>query len=223
MTLVIKENETITIENIGARQIAIKDYSSVVHIFHTAETEHELTVDLGLGASYTSVFLQKNNNFTLNINLNAPQARTDIASIFLATANQECRLSVNHNAANTYSNQLFKGIAWGKGSSDITLKTSVCEDIHAIEAYQLLRGIVLEDSALIKSCPLLDIRSDDVACAHGAAIGTIDKAQTFYMQSRGMTEEEARKILITAFIQEIIDKVPQTGIQNEFIKYLEDI
>ncbi len=217
MSIVIKENENLVIEDIGATNITLQNYASVTHIFKNTDDVKKLTVDLGLGASYVAVFLQKNNDFTLTVNLNAPQAKTDIASVFLADNQQKSSVFINHKASNTYSNQLFKGIAWGKGLSDVVLKTFVDTDLKSIEAYQLLRGIVLDETAGIKSAPLLDIHSDDVICTHGSAVGMIDRAQIFYLQSRGLDIKQANKILLSAFVDEVLDKISDESIRAKFI------
>ncbi len=223
MSLIIKENETIVIEDIGASHISLQNYASVRHIFTTIEETKNLTVDLGLGASYTAIFLQKNNDFSLTVNLNSPKARADIASIFTANKNQKCAATINHNASDTYSNQLFKGISLGQGISDMALKTFVEKDIKSVEAYQLLRGIVLDKTSQIKSAPLLDIYSDDVICSHGCAIGVIDEDMLFYMQSRGIDKESACKILISSFCSEVTDKIEDEIMLEKLQKYIASI
>ncbi len=220
MSLIVKENERVFIENIEFRNLILENNATVIHIFTSEERGKSLVVDLGHGASYKTIFLQKNNAYDLQVNLNKPKARVEISSVFLSDEKQCTKVDINHKASDTYSNMLFKGLSLKSGISEIDLKTTVAEDIKGIEAYQLLKGIVVDSKSKIQSQPLLDIYSDDVICTHGSAIGMLDEMQLFYLQSRGLSGKEARRILLLSFLQEIIDKVEN---KEDFLKYMEDI
>ncbi len=223
MSLIIKENESMIIKDIGSNHISLKDYASVVHIFYSKEESKNLIVDLALGASYTAVFLQDNNELSLKVNLNSPQSRAEVSSVFLSDKAQKSEVIINHNASNTYSKQLFKGIARNRGVCDIKLTSYVKPDVRAIEAYQLLRGLVIDNGAVIKSLPILDIYSDDIICSHGSAIGTLDEAQLFYLQSRGLEQALATKVLLSSFASEVLDKNSADTLKEIFVNYWEKI
>ena len=77
----------------------------------------------------------------------------------------------------------------------------------------------MSNDAEVDVKPELEIFADDVKCSHGSACGQIDKEHLFYMRSRGIDEETAKKILINAYLQEVIAKVDNEKIA-EWIKLL---
>ncbi|OZB80968.1 MAG: Fe-S cluster assembly protein SufD, partial [Halothiobacillus sp. 13-55-253] len=84
----------------------------------------------------------------------------------------------------------------------------VAQDAQKIEAFQNSRNLLLSDSAEIDTKPELEIYADDVKCSHGATIGRLDDEALYYLKSRGISSENARKLLITGFAQEIVDQLP---------------
>ena len=83
-----------------------------------------------------------------------------------------------------------------------------------------MRALLLSDTAEVDCKPELEIFADDVQCSHGATCGDLDPEQLFYMQSRGINEDIARQILITAHLQEVIEKIPQPDIREWFRKFI---
>lgn len=141
------------------------------------------------------------NDFT--VNLNKELSRFDIRGLYLlndtATANA-CFL-VNHNASNTYSNVNFKGVVNGSAKAWFNAKAVVNKDIEQIQAYQSNKNIQLSKKAEINTKPELEIYSDDVVCTHGATVGELDKDALFYLQSRGLTLQDAQHLLLEGFVK----------------------
>jgi Fe-S cluster assembly protein SufD len=73
----------------------------------------------------------------------------------------------------------------------------------------MARGLLLEDGAEIFHKPELEIYADDVKCGHGATVAALDPNQMFYLQSRGIPSQEARGMLLAAFIQDVTDRAPE--------------
>ncbi len=84
----------------------------------------------------------------------------------------------------------------------------MAQDAQKIEAYQNSRNLLLSNTAEINTKPELEIYADDVKCSHGATIGRLDDEALYYLQSRGISHANARKLLITGFAQELIDALP---------------
>ena len=82
-------------------------------------------------------------------------------------------------------------------------------------AHQNSQAILLNDGAYMVSKPQLEIYIDDVEASHGSTIGELDEAQLFYLQSRGIAHQEAKKMLIMAFANEMIDAVVDTTMREE--------
>lgn len=113
----------------------------------------------------------------------------------------------DHKVANCVSNELYKGIIGDQGKGVFNGKIYVRQDAQKTNAFQSNRNILLSDSASINTKPQLEIWADDVKCSHGCTTGQIDKEALFYLQSRGISEEQAKAMLLMAFAYEVINKV----------------
>ncbi len=121
--------------------------------------------------------------------------------------------NIKHLAAHTISNQLVKGVLDGESKGVFQGQIHIAPDAQQTEGYQLHRALLLSDEAEVDCKPELEIFADDVKCSHGATSGDLDKEQIFYMQTRGITFENARQILIDAYLNESLQKV-----ENEQIR-----
>lgn len=122
--------------------------------------------------------------------------------------------NVRHLAEKTTSNQLVKGVL--DGCSKGVFQGQIYIEPHAqkTEGYQLHRALLLSDNAEVGCKPELEIFADDVKCSHGAASGDLDKEQLFYMQTRGISLEDAKQILIEAYLNEVLLTVTDESIRN---------
>ena len=76
------------------------------------------------------------------------------------------------------------------------------------QASQLSKNLLLSSKAKVDTCPQLKITADDVQCNHGATISQLDEEEIFYLQSRGITIQEASNLILKGFCKEIIDSMP---------------
>lgn len=111
--------------------------------------------------------------------------------------------NIRHLAPHTYSNQLVKGVAQAAAKGVFQGQIHIASDSQQCEGYQLHRALLIDENAEIDCKPELEIFADDVKCSHGASSGDLDEEQIFYMQSRGISEDKARKILIEAYLNEV--------------------
>ena len=121
---------------------------------------------------------------------------------------------IGHNAPHCTSNELFKYVLDDKAVGGFTGRILVAEGSEHVEAYQANRNIVASDTAKIHTKPQLEIYCDDVKCSHGTAIGQLDQDAIFYMQQRGIPLDEARTLLMQAFMSDVIDKVRVESLKN---------
>ena len=117
-----------------------------------------------------------------------------------------------HLAPNTFSNQLVKNIADDDSTFSFDGKIFVSPDAQKIKASQNSRAILLSDNAQVNCQPQLEIYADDVSCSHGSAIGNLDEELIFYLNSRGIGKESAKKLLLSAFAAEVLNKIPDNDI-----------
>ncbi len=114
---------------------------------------------------------------------------------------------MDHQVANCESNELYKGVINGKSTGVFNGKIYVRKDAQKTNAYQSSKNILLSDEATINTKPQLEIYANDVKCSHGTSTGKIDENALFYFKARGIGEESARKLLLHAFAQEVVDKI----------------
>ena len=80
---------------------------------------------------------------------------------------------------------------------------------------QVNRNLLLSESAIIDSKPTLEILNDDVKCSHGSTIGQLNEEALFYLRARGIGEEQARSLLISAFASEIVDRMKVEPVREQ--------
>ena len=143
------------------------------------------------------------------VNLNESHAYSSLRSAFIAGGKERVKVGVkvNHNVADCNSFSLVKGIAGAEAVGEFEGMVYVAPDAQRTDAVQTSRNIVIGDTARIQTKPQLEIYADDVKCAHGSTVGVLDTNALFYMQQRGIPLEEARMLLMFAFVGQVIDQV----------------
>ena len=122
--------------------------------------------------------------------------------------------NIRHLAAHTFSNQLVKGVLDGNSRGVFQGQIHIAQNAQQTEGYQLHRALLLSDNSEIDCKPELEIFADDVKCSHGATSGDLDKEQLFYMQTRGIALDDAKQILIEAYLNEVLLKVENEQIRG---------
>ena len=116
--------------------------------------------------------------------------------------------SMIHLAKNTYSTALTKSITAGSGKSMTRSFVQMKKNASGSRSTVDCENLMLSANAQSDTIPVLDIRNDDVACGHEAKIGSIDQSQIFYLMSRGITEEEAKSMIVRGFAEPISRELP---------------
>lgn len=115
---------------------------------------------------------------------------------------------IQHQAPHCRSQQLFKSVVDDHATTSFEGKIYVESEAQKTDAFQLNNNLLLSEHAHAYSKPNLEIFADDVKASHGATCGQLNKEQLFYLQARGLGEEEAREILIACFAEEVLSKFP---------------
>ncbi len=121
---------------------------------------------------------------------------------------------VRHMQPDCTSDEMYKGIAADRGKAIFNGKVYVARDAQKTNAYQSNKNILLSDEALIRSKPELEIYADDVKCSHGSTTGQTDYKSLFYLRSRGIRENEARKMLMLAFAGEVLERIHNETVRD---------
>ena len=171
------------------------------------------------GAHYKSFCLQKGadlgrNETKAELLQEGAKAEINAAYVMNGWATLDTTTDVEHLAAGTTSSQLVKGVVGGEARGVFQGKIRIVKDAQETEGRQLHRALLLSDTAEIDVKPELEIFADNVKCSHGAACGELDPNQLFYMRSRGIGEEEARQILIDAYLLEAVNLIDNEEIRE---------
>jgi Fe-S cluster assembly protein SufD len=114
---------------------------------------------------------------------------------------------VDHKKPNSFSNELYKGIMDDSSRGVFNGKIFVRPNAQKTNAFQANRNISLTDKATVNTKPQLEIWADDVKCSHGCTTGQLDEEAVFYLQTRGISKETARAMMLYAFAGEVLDNV----------------
>jgi len=112
------------------------------------------------------------------------------------------------------SKQLHKCIVGDRAHAVFNGKVFVPKPAQLTDAAQLNRNLLLSSKARVDAKPQLEITADNVKCAHGATVSQLEDDEIFYLQSRGIDENDARKLLINAFAAEIINQIPVPSLRE---------
>ena len=145
-----------------------------------------------------------------------PGSAADMDGIFFATGEQHMdqRTLQIHSSPDTYSRLLYKGAVKDTGRSVYQGLIIARPGAIRVDAYQTNNNLVLNEGARADSIPGLLIDADDLKCSHGSTVGNLDPEQLFYLRSRGLSEDEARRALILGFFEEVIDRIPHDFIRD---------
>ncbi|HMP74206.1 MAG TPA: Fe-S cluster assembly protein SufD [Kiritimatiellia bacterium] len=145
-----------------------------------------------------------------------PNANAFMSGLFFANEKQHIdqRTLQKHAAPHTYSNLLYKGAVKDEGRSVYQGVIAAGKGAIKVDAYQMNKNLVLNPGARADSLPGLMIDADDLKCSHGSTMGNLSPLELFYLKSRGLSDVEARRMLVLAFFEEIIAKLDDEFLQE---------
>ncbi len=147
--------------------------------------------------------------FESNIKLNGVNCSGEVYSgLFLGINNhQEIKTNIQHLKPNCQSHQDIKNVLTSGSKGVFQGKILVDEVAQKTNAYQLSKGLLLDEDSEFSTKPELEIYADDVKCSHGSTSGNIDKEALFYLKARGIESKEAVKMIIKGFLESILEKI----------------
>ena len=122
--------------------------------------------------------------------------------------------TIDHAKAHCGSHEVYKGILGGHARAVFNGKIIVRPDAQKTDAKQTNKALLLSDEAQINTKPQLEIFANDVKCTHGAAVGQMDDEAIFYLRARGLSETQARNLLIRAFAGDVIGRMPIAALRS---------
>ncbi|ASV32831.1 Fe-S cluster assembly protein SufD [Candidatus Hamiltonella defensa] len=144
-----------------------------------------------------------------SVQLNGEGASASINSLLLPKEMElfDSRTHVEHNQIGCQSRQLHKTMVSKQGTAVFNGMIKVAPKAIQTDAHMINNNLLLNASAQVNTKPQLEIDADDVKCSHGATVGCIDNQQMFYLQSRGITHSQARKMILFAFASELTEGI----------------
>ena len=133
----------------------------------------------------------------------------NMTTLYLARQDQVMDVTtlVDHQKPNCTSRQIVRGVLDDQAKGIFQGKVIVARDAQKTDGNQMSRTLLLSRKCEADAKPELEIYADDVACSHGATVGEIDDNHLFYLMSRGISKQEARQMLIEAFLADVLDDI----------------
>ncbi len=122
---------------------------------------------------------------------------------------------LDHTQPHCTSHQLHKAIVDDGGRAIFNGRIFVRRGAHGTDARQQSRNLLLSEKARVDTKPQLEIDTDDVKCAHGAAVGALDPEELFYLQSRGLNDQAARNLLTYGFAADLLAHIPVASLRRQ--------
>jgi Fe-S cluster assembly protein SufD len=162
----------------------------------------------GFGATLSRIEL------TIALEGEGAQAHLSGVSVLGDSGHADITTHLIHRKGNTNSTQLFKKVASCKSRAVYQGRVTVAKGADGADSRQTAKALLLTDTAEADLKPELEIFADDVKCAHGAAIGDLEPEQLFYLRARGISEPDARALLIHAFLEDALGNITRDEVRN---------
>lgn len=135
----------------------------------------------------------------------------------------ESQVYLHHKGPHTVGDVLYKGALQGVGARSVWIgDVLIGRDAVGTDSYEANRNLVLTDGARADSVPNLEIETGDILGAgHASATGRFDDEQLFYLQARGIGEEEARRLVVLGFLSEIVQRIGVADLERELTAEIE--
>jgi Fe-S cluster assembly protein SufD len=160
-----------------------------------------------------------------NVQYAGPGGSADLFGVYFSdeTQHQEHRLWVDHAVPNCRSNVLYKGALQGEGARTVWIgDVRIRPEATGTDTYELNRNLVLTDGARADSVPNLEIETGEIVGAgHASATGRFDDEQLFYLCSRGIDAETARRLVVRGFFADVVQRIGIPELQDRLMRGIE--
>lgn len=141
---------------------------------------------------------------------------SDLLAVYFGDEDQvlDFRTLQDHAAPRTRSDLLFKGAVEDTARSVYSGLIRLRAEAQKARAYQTNRNLVLTEGAAAESIPNLEIEANDVQCSHGSTVGPIDDDQRYYLESRGVRPDDAERLIVLGFFDDVFSRLPVRGFEE---------
>jgi Fe-S cluster assembly protein SufD len=156
-----------------------------------------------------------------NVRYSGPGGSAEAIGVYFADAgqHQEHRLFVDHETPSCTSNVEYKGALQGDSAHTVWIgDVLIRATAEGTNTYELNRNLILTEGARADSVPNLEIETGEIVRAgHASATGRFDDEQLFYLESRGITPDEARRLVVRGFFADIVNRIGVTEVQDHLM------
>ena len=156
--------------------------------------------------------------------LRAPGSNSKLFGLTFADGRQhlDYQTRQDHTAPHTESDLLFKGVVLDRARTVFRGVLHLRKEAQQTNAYQATHSLLLSPRARADALPILEIEADDVRCKHGSTTGRVDEEQIFYLMSRGLSRQDAQRLIVQGFFETVITEFPVEGVQEKIRLAIED-
>ena len=187
--------------------VSIQDYGRHTYNFSTERAklgEHSTLhwVIGGIGSKFTKSAIEAD--------MNGSDSKALMSGVYFADSKQQMHYDTqqNHIAGGCVSDLLYKSALRDEARTVWRGNIRVFPGAQKTDSYQANRNLQLSDKSRADSIPGLEIEADDVRCTHGATVGQIESEPMFYLESRGIPEIDARRLIVEGFFAPVIERIP---------------
>ena len=211
----VDATEIFAAENSQVNFQSFQNFSpGVFHISHKkAALQRYAVCDWNIGC-----FGGKFSRWKIETSFEGEGAQSENIGIFFGNGDQHIDISTiaHHVVPNTTSNILMKGAMRDSSSSVYRGLIRIEKAAQKTDSYLADHTMLLSEKAFANSIPSLQIEANDVRATHGATVGKIDKDQMFYLTSRGLSENEAERLIVKGFFEHVFQKIVNEELRNRF-------
>ena len=154
-------------------------------------------------------FGEENQNLLVRVILDKPGSSAKVLCVFYGKHNAfHLETEVIHRAPDTFSRTLARGVLDGDASANYEGRVGIEKGAKNSDADLSERVILLSPRARAKAIPRLEVLENEVKAGHGATVGKIDEDQLFYLASRGLAREDAKKLIVRGFLGALVGEFP---------------
>jgi Fe-S cluster assembly protein SufD len=204
------------VEHVKFQDESPKSYHIASLLARMAENAHVLSHSFALGGRIARQ--------SIRTALEGPGVECVLNGLFLGRASQllDHHMVVDHAKPHCASHEYFNGILTDRSRGVFHGRILVRKDAQKTDAKQTNKNLVLSDDAEVDTKPQLEIYADDVKCTHGATVGQLNSESVFYLRSRGIGLDRARRMLIHAFAGEITERVCHAALREALDRLIWD-
>jgi Fe-S cluster assembly protein SufD len=183
--------------------------------------ENDFNYTLGANSEVTLI-MSISNSKEIHVVVNMTKPKSSVNLVCLANIRSSGSIKLfteqNHLVPDCRSNFLVKSVVNDNALIDFHGVINIAENAFLSDSYQKHETLVLSDNSKVITQPILEIKNNDVKCTHGATISPISREQLWYLETRGIKQNDGIKLITRGFLLSPLEKIRDINIKNKIIK-----